>query len=344
VLPLGYSFNLDGSMVYQAFAALFIAQAYGFEMTLGQQFVLLLVMMLSTKGVAGVPRASLVVVAAAPPGWADALSGRLLRIKETGVVRLGYREATVPFSYRGPDGKRVGYSLEICDAIVATIAADYGLPGLAVEYVRVTPQDRIAKVLSGAVDLECGATTNTEKRRRQVTFSHVLFVTGTRLAVLRGSAIRDVGGLTGRKVAVVRGTTNEAAMREIERLRRLGMTLVVADGYAEALALLDGRNVDALAADDVLLRGFLAETGRARDFLLVGELLSFEPYGIMFPRDDAALAEAVDRTLRDLAASREIVWIYNRWFVRPLPSGVRLGMPMSVQLRRSFELIGLPPD
>ena len=92
------------------------------------------------------------------------------------------------------------------------------------------------------------------------------------------------------------------------------------------------------------LRGFLAETRSARDFLLVGELLSFEPYGIMFPRDDAALAEVVDRTLRDRAASREIVWIYNRWFVRPLPSGVLLNMPMSVQLRRSSELIGLPPD
>lgn len=284
------------------------------------------------------------IASAAPPGWADALSGRLLRIKETGVVRLGYREATVPFSYRGPDGQPVGYSLEICDAIVATIAADYGLPGLAVEYVRVTPQDRIEKVVSGAIDLECGATTSTEERRRRVAFSPFIFITGTRLAVLRGSAVRDVGALSGRKVAVVRGTTNETAMREIERLRRLGMTLVVADDYAQALALLEARTVDALAADDVLLRGFLAETGRSPDFRLVGELLSFEPYGIMFPRDDAPLADVVDRTLRDLAASREIEWIYNRWFVRPLPSGVRLEMPMSVQLRRSFELIGLPAD
>jgi glutamate/aspartate transport system substrate-binding protein len=284
------------------------------------------------------------VASAAPPGWADSLTGRLARIKETGVVRLGYREGAVPFSYRGPDGKPAGYSLEICDAIVATIGTDFGSRRLSVEYVPVTPQNRIEKVVSGAVELECGATTNTEERRRQVAFSPVIFVTGTRIAVLRGSAVRGVEALAGRKVAVVRGTTNETAMREVERLRRLGMELVVADGYAEALALLEARKVEALAADDILLRAYLAENRRTREFNLVGELLSFEQYGIMFPRNDPQLAEVVDRTLRELAASRDIEWIYNRWFVRPLPSGIRLDMPMSVQLRRSFELIGLPPE
>lgn len=284
------------------------------------------------------------VASAAPPGWADALSGRLQRIKETGVVRVGYREGAVPFSYRGPDGKPAGYSLEICDAIVATIAADFGSRRFTIEHVPVTPQDRIGKVVSGAVDLECGATTNTEERRRQVAFSPFIFVTGTRIAVARGSAVRSVDALAGRKVAVVRGTTNEAAMREVERLRRLGMELMVADGYAEALALLEARKVDALAADDVLLRAWLAENRRVGEFRLVGELLSFEPYGIMLPRDDPQLAEVVDRTLRELAASRDIERIYNRWFVRALPSGVRLDMPMSAQLRRSLELIGLPAD
>jgi glutamate/aspartate transport system substrate-binding protein len=282
--------------------------------------------------------------AAAPSDWPDALSGRLQRIKATGVVRLGYRENTIPFSYVGPDGKPVGYSLEVCDAIVATIADDLGATGLTIEYVRVTPRDRIERVVSGAVDLECGATTSTAERRRQVAFSPVLFITGTRIAVPRGSAVRGVAGLSGRRVAVVRGTTNETAMREIDRLRRLGVAFVAADDYRDALELVATGKADALAADEVLLRGLLVETNRSRDFRLVGELLSFEPYGIMYPRDDPALADVVDRTLRNLAASREIVWIYNRWFVRPLPSGRRLDLPMSPQLRRSLELIGLPPD
>lgn len=275
--------------------------------------------------------------------WPDALTGAIARIKASGTVRLGYREDAIPFSYAGPDGRPVGYTLDLCHAVVATIADDLGAAP-RIEYVRVTAQDRIERVASGAVDLECGATTITGERRRQVAFSPVIFVTGTRLAVVRGSAVRDVAALAGRRVAVVGGTTNEAAMREVDRLRRLGLVFVVAIDYPDALALVAGGRADALAADEALLRGLLAETGRAAEFRIVGDLLSFEPYGIMFARDDPQLAGAVERTLRALAATREIVWIHDRWFVRPLPGGRTVGMPMNAQLRRSFELIGLPPD
>lgn len=280
----------------------------------------------------------------ATPEWPDAVSGRLQHIKETRVVRLGYRENAIPFSYVGPDGKPVGYSLDLCLAIVATIAEDLGNLSLGVEYVRVTAQDRIERVASGAVDLECGSTTRTAQRQQQVAFSSVIFVTGTRLAVRRGSPIHDASDLRGRSVGVVRGTTNEAAVREFDRLRGLNMKFITADDYREALDLLASGKAEALAADEALLRGLLAESGRVGDYWLVGDMLSFEPYGIMFPRDDPALADLVDRTLRGLAESREIVWTYDRWFVRALPSGQRLDLPMSEQLRRSLELIGLPPD
>lgn len=281
---------------------------------------------------------------AGPRDWPDALSGRLRAIKASHVVRLGYRESAIPFSYLGTDKKPVGYSLDLCHAIVATIAEDLGVGTLGVEYVRVTAQDRLERVATGAVDLECGSTTNTAERRTQVSFSPVIFVTGTRIAVPRGSAIRGVAGLAGKRIAVVGGTTTEAAIRTADRLRRLGLTFVVAADYPDALALLASGRVDALAADEVLLRGLLAETGRAREIRLVGELISFEPYGIVYPRGDAALSDAVERTFRALAASREIVWIYDRWFVRPLPGGRRIGIPMSVELRRSFEVLGLPAD
>jgi len=280
----------------------------------------------------------------APRDWPDALSGRLAHIKETRLVRLGYRENAIPFSYLGPDGKPVGYSLDLCQAIVATIAEELGEPALGIDYVHVTAQDRIERVVSGAVDLECGSTTNTAERRRLVAFSPVIFVTGTRIAVVKGSRVRSVGDLRSRSIAVVLGTTNEAAMRAIDRLRNLSLTLVATDDYRSALALLTEGKVEALAADEVLLRGLLAETGKGRDVRIVGEMLSFEPYGIVYPRDDAALADAVERALRGLAESREIAWIYERWFVRPLPSGQRLDLPMGPQLRRSLELIGLPPD
>lgn len=280
----------------------------------------------------------------APTGWADALSGRLRQIKETRVVRIGYRENAIPFSYLGPERQPIGYALDLCAAIVATITDDLGGQPLAVEYVPVTAQDRIAKIVSGAVDLECGATTNTAERRRQVAFSPVIFVTGTRIAVVRGSAIRDAYALRGRPVAVVRGTTNEAAMREFDRLNALHLELVPADDYREALAMLAAGKADAFAADDALLRGLLVETGRTTEFRIVGDMLSFEPYGIVYARDDPGIADVIERTLRSLAESREIAWIYNRWFVRPLPARGALDLPMGAQLRRSLELIGMPSD
>lgn len=289
---------------------------------------------------------SLVVTAAADAAqpWPDALSGRLQQIKATGAVKLGYRENAIPFSYRGPDDKPVGYSLDICHAIVAKIAEEIDEPTLAVEYVRVTAQDRIQRVVDGEVDLECGSTTNTAERRAQVRFSPVIFVTGTRLAVPSASRVRGVNDLRGRAIAVVHGTTNETAMREVDRLRGLGLKLVIAEDYREAIAAVEAGEADALAADEILLRGLLAETQRTKAFRIVGEMLSFEPYGITYPRGDPGLADAIEAAMRSLAESREIVWLYNRWFVQPLPSGQRLDLPMSDQLRRSLELIGLPPD
>jgi glutamate/aspartate transport system substrate-binding protein len=283
-------------------------------------------------------------VSGASRDWADALTGRLKHINATRMVRIGYRENAIPFSYLGAHARPVGYTMDICNAIVATIAEEIDEPSLAVEYVRVTAQDRIERVASGAVDLECGSTTNTAERRRQVAFSPTIFVTGTRLAVTRASSVRSANDLRGRTVIVVRGTTNEAAMREIDRLRALSIKFIGADGYGDALAMLERGDGDALAADEVLLRGLLAETGKSGNVRIVGEMLSFERYGVVYPKDDAPLADAVERTLRALAESREIVWIYNRWLLSPLPSGQRIGLPMNDQLRRSLELIGLPPD
>ena len=281
--------------------------------------------------------------AAGATSWPDALSPRLAHIKDSRTVHLGYREGTPPFSFVDAAGMPVGYTHDLCRAIVATISADLGTT-LAIEYVRVTPQDRLVSVMSGSIDFECGTTTITATRRQEVAFSPAVFITGARIAVSRTSGIRGVEGLANRKVAVVGGTTTEAALREVDRLRALHTTIVVAASYEEALALLSSGRVDALVADEVLLRGLLLGSGRQREVRIVGAQLTFEPYGIAYPRGDSALDDVVQRTFRALAQSREILWIYDRWFVRPLPGRPSLDMPMSVQLRRSLELIGLPPD
>ena len=275
---------------------------------------------------------------------AKPLTGALKRIKDAGVVRIGYRQAAIPFSYEGPDGRPYGYSIDLCHEIVEDIAEAAGSAMLIVQYRRVTPADRIAQVVDGQIDLECGATTSTAERRRHAAFSPLIFVAGTRLLVRHGSPLRSARDLPGRKVAVVRGTTNEEAMRHLATTIARGATVLVAEDHAQALSMLAAGEADAFAADDILLTGYIAEKGLRGQYAVVGELLSYEPYGIMFARDDPSLAAAVDAAFRRLAASRELRWIYNKWFLRPLPSGIRLGLPMSAELQRSFEVLGLPPE
>jgi ABC-type amino acid transport substrate-binding protein len=299
--------------------------------------------------VAGVAAALLGHAPAAFPQAVDeppalALTGGLKRIKESGVVRIGYREGAVPFAFVGRDGHVYGYSIDICQAIVEEIADTVGARGLRIEYRRVTPVDRVDQVADGRVDLECGATTGTAERRKRVAFSPLIFVAGTRLLVKRGSAIRSERDLAGRKVVVARGTTNEAAMRDFARKPGRAFELEVAGDFAQAFESLASGTVDAMAADDILIAGLLAEKDPRGNYAMVGGPLSHEPYGIMFARDDAPLAEVVRSAFRRLATTREIGWIYDKWFLRSLPSGVRLGLPMSLQLRRSFEILGLPPE
>jgi ABC-type amino acid transport substrate-binding protein len=275
---------------------------------------------------------------------ARTLTGVLKRIKASGVVRIGFRSQAIPFSYEAREGQPWGYSIELCEAIVEDIAREIDVTQLRTEYRRVTPSDRIEQVADGRVDLECGASTNTAERRTRVAFSPLTFVSGTRLLVRRGGPVHSLRDLAGRRVVVVRGTTNADVMHQLAARAAPAFNVLEVDDHAQALAWLADGRAEALAADDILMVGYLAEHGLQRQYALVGELLSYEPYGIMFARDDAPLAAVVDASFRRLAVTREIRWIYDKWFMRSLPSGVRLGVPMSIQLERSFQVLGLPPD
>ena len=273
-----------------------------------------------------------------------ALTGVLKRIKDARVVRLGAREAAVPFASINASGQASGYSIDLCLAIVDDLAAAIGVNSLRVEYRRVTPADRIEQVVDGRIDLECGATTNTAERRERVAFSPPTFIAGTRLLVKRGSPVRSLRDLAGHKVVVVRGTTNETAMRRWAAAPGRQLQLLVAEGYEAALARVASGEAAALAADDVLLAGHIAERRLQRDYAIVGELLSYEPYGIVYARNDEGLDAVVHATFTRLAASGEIRSIYNKWFIRTLPSGVQLSWPMNVHLERTFELLGMPRE
>jgi glutamate/aspartate transport system substrate-binding protein len=284
-----------------------------------------------------------VAILVAATARADELTGTLKRVRDTGVVNIGARESSVPFSYLDRRELPIGYSIDLCGEIVDAISEELDGREVMIVYKPVTPQSRIPALLDGEIDLECGSTTSNTARQRQVAFSPIIFVTGTKLLVRKESGIRSWRDLKGRKVAVTAGTTNEAAMRTLDEKQKLGLEFEAARDHGEAFDLVAAGKADAFAMDEVLLEGLIAtaKDGRAR-FEVVGDLLSYDPYGIMFRKDDPQLATVVERTFRRLAEQRELLQIYNRWFMKRLPGGERFNLPVSPQLEEMWHAIGLP--
>ena len=275
-------------------------------------------------------------LAQAPEG---VLTGTLQKVRASGEVAVGYREASIPFSYLSARGEPIGYSIDICRAIVDAMSTEVGRD-LVIKWVPVTSDNRIKAVISGQVDLECGSTTSNLERKKVVDFSPVIFVAGTKLLVKKGSPIKSFRDLAGRSVVVTTGTTNESALRELVAKFKLNTTIATGRDHADSYAQLVEGKVDAFATDDVLLYGFIA-LNRAQDQLtVVGEFLSYDPYGIMFRKDDPQLASIVMKTLHDLAASRELEQTYSKWFLRQLPTGSRLNLPMSAQMTEIIRIMG----
>jgi ABC-type amino acid transport substrate-binding protein len=264
------------------------------------------------------------------------LTGTLAKVRDTGAITLAYRTSSVPFSYLSARDEPIGYSIDLCKLLVETIGDEVGRT-IEIKWQAVTPESRIASIASGQSDLECGSTTSNLERRKVVSFSPVIFVSGTKLLVKKGSPIRSFRDLNGKKVAVTAGTTNEQAMRELARKFRLGVELQLAADHAASFAMLTSGQVDAFATDDVLLYGLLAQNKLQADYVVTGEFLSYDPYGIMFRKDDAQLARVVNDAFHALAADGEIERRYKRWFLRKLPSGVSLDLPMSPQLEETIK-------
>jgi glutamate/aspartate transport system substrate-binding protein len=279
---------------------------------------------------------------ALPPALGQELTGTLKKIKDSRAAVIGYREASLPFSYLNPAGRPIGYSIDLCLEIVDQAKDALGIDDVAIRYVAVTAENRIDMVASGKVDLECGSTTSNHERQKRVAFSPVIFVSGTKLMVRRPVTIRSYLDLKGKTVAVTAGTTNQQALKILSDKRKLGMNFAVAKDHDRAFALLEKGKADAFATDDVLLYGLIAKSGRAREFQVIGDFLSYDPYGIMYRKGDPDFDAVVKATFERLAASRELEQIYNTWFIRKLPSGERLNLQMSAQLRDIFEILGLP--
>jgi glutamate/aspartate transport system substrate-binding protein len=270
-------------------------------------------------------------------------SGTLKKIKESGLIRLGHRENSPPFAFLNTKGKAVGYSLDLCDAVVEEIAAELG-KDIRVEYQPVTPESRLDLVTSGTIDLECGSTTNTFERRKRVAFSPTIFVTGIKLLVRQPSTIRSLRDLQGKTVVVTRGTVHAEWMPKLAARQKLAINVVTAADHNESFEMLAAGKADAFANDDVQLYGMIAETRTAKQYRVVGDFLTYADYALMFRKDDPQFAEVVERAFTKLSGTRTIRAIYDKWFIRPLPSGIRLNMPMSPHMEELFKVQGLQGD
>lgn len=286
--------------------------------------------------------ASLVAFAQDEPA-VEPLAGTLLKARNAGIVTLAYRESSIPFSYLSARGEPIGYSIELCRSLVESMGQAVGRE-LTIQWLPVTSESRMEAIISGRADLECGSTTNNLERARRVAFSPTIFVSGTKLLVKRGSPVRSFRDLARKTVVVTAGTTNEQAMRDLASKFAIAFKLVSAPDHAQAFAELDAGKVDAFATDDVLLYGLIAANRKQRDYHVVGEFLSYDPYGIMYRKGDPQLQRLVNATFQFLAEDGEIERQYKRWFMKPLPSGATLGLPMSPQLESLVRAMAAKPE
>jgi len=282
--------------------------------------------------------AALAAMALAGPVAAAELAGTLKKIKDTGTIKVGHRDASVPFSYLDDRQRPIGYSMDLCARIVEAVKKEHQLPKLKVEYVPVTSQTRIPILTGGNIDMECGSTTNTLERQKQVSYAYTTFYTGTKLLVKKASGIRSYKDLKGKTVVVTQGTTNERAIKGLNDKENLGITFIHAKDHGESFLTVDTGRAVAFPMDDILLYGLVANSKNPGAWAVVGDYLSPDPYGIMIRRDDPQWQAFVNKVIGGLMKSGEIRKIYAKWFQSKIPpKGANLNLPVSAKLEELFK-------
>ena len=253
------------------------------------------------------------------------------RIKETGVLPIGVRDASVPFSYVDANKQPLGYSVDLCLKVADAIKSELKLPRLEVKYIPVSSASRIQALLDGKIDLECGSTTNTRDRQKQVAFAYTTFIAGIKMLAKTSSNINGIEDLRGKTIVVTKGTTSEKMMNDLNTERSLKMTIIVADDHNESFRTVESGKAVAFPMDDVLLYGLISKSKKPEDFAVVGKYLSVEPYAIMMRRNEPQLEHVVDKALADLFSNGEARRLYTKWFATK-----DLTVPMNQFLKEAF--------
>lgn len=269
-------------------------------------------------------------------------SATLRKIRESGVITLGYRESQFPFSYLDDAQHPIGYTMDICERIVEAVKKRLGLRDLERRYVPVTSATRIPLVSNGTVDLECGVTTNTAERQREVAFTITTFVAESRMLSRKSAPVMRLADLRGKVVTSTVGTTSLTHLQELYASQGLDMSILAAKDDPDAFRLVATGRADAYAMDDALLRGTIARSGQPGDYVISTERLAVEPYGIMLAKGDPAFKHLADQVIVGLFRSGDIYKLYGHWFQSPIPpKGLNLAFPLFPSMRH---LVAQPTD
>ncbi len=267
------------------------------------------------------------------------LNGTLKKIKDSGSITLGYREASMPFSYYDGKGGAVGYSHDIMLKIADAIKQELKLPKLDLRLMSITSQNRIPLTLNNTLDLECGSTTNNTERQKQVAFSNTLFVIGTRLMTRKDSGIKDFSDLAGKNVVTDAGTTSERLLRKMKDEKKISMNIILTvDHGIDPLTVMQTGQAQAYMMDDALLYALITEAWRPSEWIVTGTPQSYEAYGCMMRKNDPDFKQLVDKTIANIMRSGEAEAIYRKWFMSPIPpKGINLNFPLSEDMAKLYK-------
>lgn len=269
---------------------------------------------------------------------AAAQQGTLDKIKASGAITVGHRDASIPFSYLDDKQQPVGFAMDLCALVVEKIKAELKLPALKVNYQPVTSATRIPLLANGTIDMECGSTTNNAERQKQVTFTKTHFLTASRFISKKADKLDKITDLKGKTIVSTSGTTNMKQLVEANVAQNLGINVVTAKDHAEAFLMVDTGRAAAFVMDDILLAGLAASHANPKQWHISSDAFSLpEPYGIMIRRDDPAYKKVVDDAITGIFTGGTGAKLYTKWFENPVPpKGINLGLPLSPVLKNQF--------
>ena len=266
-----------------------------------------------------------------------AQQGTLEKVKSSGAITIGHRDASIPFSYLDENQKPIGYSMDICHAIVDAVKKKLNMPNLKVNYQLVTSANRIPLISNGTIDLECGSTTNNLERQQQVSFTNTYFIPANRWAYKKSSNVPTLDSLKGKTIVSTAGTSNIKLVTQLNSEKNLGMNIISANGHPEAFQMVETGRAVAFVMDDILLAGLIASSRNPSEFTISKDFLSLEPYGAMLRKDDPEFQKVCDDATAELYKSGKINAIYDKWFMKPIPpKNITMNVPESEQLKRVF--------